>query len=49
MFRGQLTREPTFTSLHGRLDEAVVKWYAVEATIAEMGVRDCRAVPAAAD
>jgi 2-aminoethylphosphonate-pyruvate transaminase len=54
MFRGRLTREPTFRiGCMGAIDEAVMHEVvqAIEAAMAAMGVRDCRpaAVPAAAE
>ena len=45
VFRGKLTREPTFRiGCMGAIDEAVMRGvvYAVEGSMAAMGVRDCR-------
>jgi 2-aminoethylphosphonate-pyruvate transaminase len=54
MFRGRLTREPTFRiGCMGAIDEAVMRQVvrAIETSMAAMGVRDCRpaAAPAAAE
>jgi 2-aminoethylphosphonate-pyruvate transaminase len=54
MFRGRLTREPTFRiGCMGAIDEAVMRQVvnAVEQSMAAMGVRDCgpAAAPAAAE
>ena len=54
MFRGRLTREPTFRiGCMGAIDEAVMRQvvHAMEASLAAMGVRDCppAAAPAAAE
>ena len=51
MFRGRLTREPTFRiGCMGAIDEAVMRQvvHAMEASLATMGVRDCRPASARA-